>query len=187
MKKFECKDCSRNCKIEYNPKGTEDCLYFCVKADVATHWHEVKEDSAKTEQFGNSEQLPDWVKVGAFCYNKTHKKYGQITRIQYDMLFDVINFDNTKSICGVGIFSEEYVQAHKRPFNEAEMKALVGKVITDVEGDATLITDFDNVTKNIRFLGEWWKSDELADSTWKLDGKPCYKLEHLNEKGEWVE
>lgn len=20
-----------------------------------------------------------------------------------------------------------------------------------------------------------------------IDGKPCYKLEHLNEKGEWVE
>jgi hypothetical protein len=49
----------------------------------------------------------------------------------------------------------------------------------------SIATDFDNIMNSICIGSEWFKGDELANSVWQLDGKPCYKLEHL-ENGEWV-
>jgi hypothetical protein len=185
MRKFKCNECYRNCFVNFEVSINNKKPLACVISGLRVDWQEVQVDSAETTQTTvKYEKCFAWVKVGEWVYSTVYKEYVQISDIdEFNVSF------NSSACCSVGhkSFLEDYVPARKRKFNEKEMRGLVGKVITDVEGDATLITDFDNVTKNIRFLGEWWKSDELADSTWKLDGKPCFKLEHLDEKGQWVE
>lgn len=183
MRKFECNDCSRNCKIEYNPKGTEDHLYFCVKADVATHWHEVEEEN--TQQFGKTEQLPDWVKVGAIGYDNELKDYFEVTNVS-EKWIDIQELDGGNGATCSYADIQKCSETRKRPFNDAEMKALVGRLLTTVDGDVSIATVFDNTLKELWIACKCFKNKELANSKWLLDGKPCYKLEHL-ENGEWVE
>jgi hypothetical protein len=80
----------------------------------------------------------------------------------------------------------QYSEARKRPFNAEEMKELVGKIAKTEDGDVTLITDYDWFIEKIYICGERLNSEELMNSTWRIDNNPCYKLEHL-ENGEWVE
>jgi hypothetical protein len=121
----------------------------------------------------HTKALPDWCKEGKQVYDIASREYICVRKEDYGWYIDNIEIGRIK-------------QARKRPFNEKEMRGLVGKVIEDVKGDATLITDFNNCTKSIRVLGEWVQSDDLANSTWKLNSKPCFVLEYLNGKGEWV-
>jgi hypothetical protein len=81
---------------------------------------------------------------------------------------------------------QQFKVARKHQFNKKEMQGLVGKVFTTPDGDVSIATDFDNIMNSICICSEWFKSDELANSILQLDGKPCCKLEHL-ENGEWVE
>jgi hypothetical protein len=84
-------------------------------------------------------------------------------------------------------FSHRILQARLRPYNEEEMKALVGKVLPSnssstpfsflvvyAEGDGSFIESY-------RFK---YTAEELKDH-FSIDGQPCGVLEHL-ENGEWV-
>lgn len=185
MKKFECKDCYKKCQtmVIIEPKF---CLLFGDKAD----WHEVKEvDSAENaqttnEQFGNSEQLPDWVKVGAVGYDGMNNEYFEVIEVNNDS-FRAKSIGSSDSCSGL-YFNEFCSEARKRPLNADEMKALVGRLLTTVDGDVSIATVFDNTLKELWIACKCFKNKELANSKWLLDGKPCYKLEHL-ENGEWVE
>ena len=130
------------------------------------------------------EELPDWCRVGKWVYYIPLTEYCKIEQMNEGFMLRFIDGDSTaipfKDI-------NNLAQVNQRPFNEKEMQGLVGKVFTTVNGDASIATDFDIVLKALCIYGEWFKNKELVDSVWQLDGKPCYKLEHLNDKGEWVE
>lgn len=137
--------------------------------------------------------LPDWCKVGAVGYDAMNNEYFEITHIENDS-FRAKSIDSSNS-CSSLYFNEFVYEANKRPFNEAEMKALVGKIIEFKNGDTTLATgyseEFDEGIEGYN-CGIWtcwgWSmgAKELMNEC-IIDGKPCYVLEHLNDKGEWVE
>lgn len=183
MKKFECKDCGANCRVTVKHGDITPC--YCPYDKERADWHEVKEVSAENEQFGNSEQLPDWVKVGASVYNIEKKQYQTISLINGTVTCKNIDSEGCTQY-GYGAFMSDCVEARKRPFNEAEMKALVGKLLKHNTG-IYLVTAFENRWNQVKIESVWRDSEELKELWTQLDGKPCYKLEHLNEKGEWVE
>ena len=102
------------------------------------------------------------------------------------MIIDVKNFDNTYSKMGYGIFCEQCNEARKRPFNADEMKALVGKIAEDRLGNCSLITNYVVIDNQITMFSAYCDAEKLMKSGYTIDGKPCFKLEHLNDKGEWV-
>ena len=170
MKKFKCNNCVCGCVVIME-RG-EKCPLICKYNNA--NWHEVKDETVT-----DCNQLPDWCKVGEWvCYYGDGKyEYFQITKIELNRLYGKDGYFSL--MCNVK-------PARKRPFNADEMKALVGKVFTTIDGDVSIATDFDNTIKELCIYGEFFKNKELADSAWRIDGKPCYKLEHL-ENGEWVE
>lgn len=174
------------------------CLLFGDKAD----WHEVV-DSAENEQFGNSEQLPsnprklpDWVKVGELGYEPMIGYYKIVNFFNKGKIVQILRFENnTTYALGIKDFNPYHCEARKRPFNADEMRVLVGKVLTDKgNGNVTMVTDFINEYDKyedynycmIYAYGEHYVAEDLINE-YTIDDKPCYKLEHLNEKGEWVE
>lgn len=120
-------------------------------------------------------RLPDWCKVGEWVYDKAINKYSQVA-----------TEDVTEGLQEVRkiIFKGEIVQARLRPFNADEMKALVGKVIEDKDGDCYLIYKYD-ATDNTVETSSCFVTDCYLLKDYTLDGKPCGVLEHL-ENGEWV-
>lgn len=165
----------------------EDKKSVGVKADIgffdASDWPNTIIKRPKKQ-----EQLPDWCKVGGTCYDYGAGYYFKVTGIDDEksevsiswepsMLADVISYS---------IFKEYARQARKRQFNEKEMKALIGKVLSDSGGawrSLIIWASGDEVTTYHRS----YSADTLIDEGCIVDGNPCYKLEHLNEKGEWVE
>lgn len=180
MRKFECNSCEADCELtmQMDELTPSYCLYDKEKAN----WHEVKEEN--TQQFGNSEQLPsnprklpDWFKVGEYMYLSEKGKYFKITED-----FMNVNLIGEKI---TAILAGKIKQAKKRPFNEAEMKALVGKVLRGDKFDYCALITYTEA-EMIETQHYTYTSDELIDG-YTIDGKPCFKLEHLNDKGEWVE
>ena len=192
MKKFKCTECIAECELTL--KTDEFMPHYCLSDKEEADWHEVKEVySAKNAQPDvEAKQLPEWVKIGAVGYDAMNNEYFEITHIENDS-FRAKSIDSSNS-CSSLYFNEFVYEANKRPFNDAEMKALVGKILTHKEtGDLTLVTDFINhYDKDLdlhygtvfAFDDNYTDGDLMTDCT--LDGKPCYVLEHLNEKGEWV-
>jgi hypothetical protein len=139
-------------------------------------------------------ELPDWVKVGNLVYCSKTGNYGEIKTIKDNKIYlRLINTDEVLPV-KLNMVLKNGRPARKRPFNEAEMKALVGKILTHKQtGDLTLVTDFINeYDKDLDYhystvfaFGENYTDGDLMDDC-TIDGKPCYVLEHL-EKGEWVE
>ena len=129
-------------------------------------------------------KLPDWCKVGEWGYcldDDGNCKYFKITRIEDNFIYGE----------DWGIDYHFVKQARLRPYNAEEMKALVGKVIED-NYSAHLVIGLikpdpaENVSCHVRASQSWLASDKLLQQ-FTIDGHPCGVLEHLNEKGEWVE
>lgn len=183
MKKYECTQCCQECQIMFylEPKF---CLLFGDKAD----WHEVVDsaENAQTtnDQFGNSEQLPDWVKVGNLVYCSKTGNYGEIKTIKDNKIYlRLINTDEVLPV-KLNMVLKNGRPARKRPFNADEIKSLIGKVLRGDKFDfCALITYTEAETIETQHFT--YTSDELIND-YTIDGKPCYVLEHL-ENGEWVE
>lgn len=183
MRKFECNECGANCKVFVDDLTPKYCLYD--KEDI--DWHEVKEDT--TQQFGNSEQLPDWCKVGKWGYDTKTNDYFEIVSI--NSLFVNVNLFNGGYLQhGYGIIRQHCVEARKRPFNADEMRALVGEVV-EHKNNLHLVTNYlEESTDNTPYVcvgTNWREAKGLIEHGYTIDGKPCFKLEHLNDKGEWIE
>lgn len=185
MRKFECNSCEADCELtmQMDELTPSYCLYDKEKAN----WHEVVDsaENAQTtsEQFGISEQLPDWVKVGEWVYNIEKKQYQTISLINGTVTCKNIDSEGCTQY-GYGAFMSDCVESRKRPFNADEMKALVGKVLRGDKFDYCALITYTEA-EMIETQHYTYTSDELIDG-YTIDGKPCYKLEHL-ENGEWVE
>lgn len=186
MRKFECKYCKKNCILTVKEHDMQLRLCPYSSFPLYANWHEVKEDSAENEQFGNSEQLPDWVKVGAIGYDDMNNEYFEVIEVNNDS-FRAKYIDSSDSCSGL-YFNEFCSEARKRPFNEKEMRALVGKKI-EHENNAHIVVSYTILCGFTPYLkiGEHWQTAiHLMNNNYTIDGKPCYVLEHL-ENGEWVE
>lgn len=125
--------------------------------------------------------LPDWVEIGGYVYD-ARNGYGKIVSGSVKSCY--IEFDG-----GAGDFVPEAFaelkQARLRPYNADEMKALVGKPITLLDGAVCLCTVYSKRDKSVILDSIHWDAEELLISGYTIDNKPCGKFEHL-EDGEWV-
>lgn len=118
--------------------------------------------------------LPDWCKGGEWAYDSVLREYGRINK-EDDFGWYIDNIE-----------SGRVKQAHKRPFSAEEMQGMVGKML-DVASGIELIVGYNKCTKEIITYDDTYSAERLMGATgWRIDGKPCYVLEHLNDKGEWV-
>lgn len=183
MRKFECKGCENHCKL--TPKNNCFLPKFCpFEKGYEPVWREIKEDSAENAHTSvKSEPLPDWVKVGAIGWNE-FTGYFEITAIGASAL-DVLYFDKygtTSKIGNITILNS--YEANKRPFHEHELDALVGKIFQDHKCRVMQIVG--SAYSKIFTLMDTYTAQDLINHDFVIDGKPCYVLEHLNDKGEWV-
>lgn len=175
MKKFECKMCTKPCilKVEDNAFSPSWCPYGKRRAN----WQAVKEDK-------EIKGLPEWVKECAIGYDNEQERYFEVTNVSENG----VDIEFPIGICATLSYSDmqNCSEARKRPFNAEEMRGLIGKVIRadfvyylvhtylEYKGGKVLIGNENH-----------YNADGLMGFT--VDGKPCYVLEHKNEKGEWVE
>ena len=178
MTKWKCNKigCYGDCEIDIAaPYAPATCVCFDKKR---AEWRFVQKEPEQKQK--SETTLPDWCKVGEWVYSIPAQKYDKIIAIQYlrivtrEMKYtdDYINDGNV-------------VQARLRPYNKAEMKALVGKVL-DRNGDRGLVIAYDDDTNRVYLLlGAWFSADFIMKNH-TIDGKPGGVLEHL-ENGVWVE
>lgn len=132
-------------------------------------------------------ELPEWCKVGDFVYARDIKCYFKIKEIYNDgiLLQDPDNADVVSNLCTEFFMERNPTQAHYRPYEAEEMYELIGKYIEDAE-EVMLVTGFykkDNLVK----AGDKYYDAERLFNECTINGTPCGKLVHLNEKAEWVE
>jgi hypothetical protein len=178
--KFECIDCSANCRVTAN--SGDYPRYCCLGVKEHASWYDVEEETAEVER--PAKALPDWVEEGAIGYDNEQKRYFRVTDIDKKWVDIEYLDDGIGATCSYADM-QNCSEARKRPFYDVEMQRSVGRVFTTAAGDVSIASDFDNYPKILCILGTWFNRKELADSAWLLDGKPCYVLEHLVD-GEWV-
>lgn len=131
-------------------------------------------------------KLPDWCKVDSLGYDTSCKRYFNVIYIGSNDI-DIAYLDNGDGATRCYRETKSWVETRKISFNKHELKKLIGRVVTTLEGDISMVTDYEEWGHKVCIYGELYDADELSHSAWLLDGKPCCHLEHLNEKGEWVE
>lgn len=125
--------------------------------------------------------LPDWCKVGEWVY---------LSNEEYDKIESIDDFGinlASGAIIKKKYIPEEAVSARLRPYNADELRGLVGKTIATKE-DCAIVTGYRGCENKIILTMEHnrYSAEELLKINATLNGKPCGKLEHL-ENGEWVE
>lgn len=185
MKKFKCKDCENRCEAtmqtdEYSPS-------FCLYDTVEVNWREVEDSEENEHTSVNSEQLPDWCKVGETYYDYGARHYFKVTGIDDEKSEVSISWEPNMmaEVISYFIFKEFARPARKREFNEKEMLDLVGKVVSDSSGGWRSLIVWASGDEITTYRTSY-SADLLMAGDYIIDGKPCYVLEHLNEKGEWV-
>lgn len=130
-------------------------------------------------------KLPDWCKVGEWCYCKDddgNDKYFKIVRVDRDFIYGDYGWD---------IAIPFAKPARLRPYNDDELRGLVGKIISNSSCDLLVIAYSSH--KHAIKINEIWRtayqlfSGEGTVSGYTIDGKQCGIFEHLNDAGEWVE
>lgn len=168
-----------------------NCFRTKEEADVANK--KVKafllalhEETEEAGLFEKTEQLPDWCKVGEWCYSTVYKEYVKIKDIN-----EFVEFDRGSYFAvPYETIWEDYKPARLRPYKPEEMKALVGTVI-EHKKDLHLVTNYLNDTADnnpVVCVGTNWRDAKgLIEHNYTIKGERCCGFEHLNDNGEWVE
>ena len=156
-------------------------IYHVVRFD-ATNW-----TTSLIKREFKVPELPEWVYNGAYGY---HQEYGYIRFgevLDWETQATIMDTGENCYVDNDGFSNGRIVEANKRPFNAQEMLSLIGKVATRDNGDKCLVV---YVAKDGSFLDVGYDISYTPENLMKhnmlIDGKPCYVLEHLNEKGEWL-
>lgn len=132
-------------------------------------------------------RLPEWCKFDAMGW---HKRCGYFKVCANDELARRVSIqqidDKSRGWLSYETLCTEVKQARPRPYNAEEMQELVGKVLKHSTG-RYLVTAFEERWSQVKIESIWRDPSELAELWTQLDGSPCAVLEHLNEKGEWVQ
>lgn len=134
------------------------------------------------------EPLPEWCEVDATCYDYGAGKYFKVTGIDAEKAEVSISWypKGLAEVISYSLFKEYAKPARKRQFNEQEILDLVGKVLSSPDGKFRSLILWAHGSELITYYRLYNANTLMADGH-TVDGKPCYVLEHLNEKGEWVE
>ena len=57
---------------------------------------------------------------------------------------------------------------------------MVGKTVTTVNGDISLVTDYKD--SSVCICGGWFDCEALAISKWDFEGEPCHVLDIVTAK-----
>lgn len=177
-------------KFEGEDYGCWSCSYSKYKHINNTVFDASDWENSLIERPKKQEQLPDWVCEGALAWDKQAEEYVHVVSVtDHEVQFD----GGTYCTVAPEHVAESYDQAFERPFNEQEMRALVGKVLLHkASRNASLVTGFTPATEinglsdcTVYVFGrDYTDGDLMRDCL--IDGNPCKVYEHLNEKGEKV-
>lgn len=126
--------------------------------------------------------IPYWCKKGALVYSKKYDTYLRITDITKGGTLHGISFNGYEHDC---IYSHNDIyDVDIVPYNEKEMKALIGKVI-NIVGDTVwyMVSAYSKFADSVLVGENWITSKELVDK-WEIDGKPCGKIKIKNEESK---
>lgn len=176
MKKYRCECRKAKCEVEREDKfKPEYCTCFCTKE---AEWQEVKEEE-KVEV--EAEELPSWCKVGEVVYYTTGKLYCKIHKV--DKKRGLILF-NSEYLITDFVSISELAEARLRPFNEKEMRELLGKTIVSQTTERICLVV--SSSPSLVYAGGYsYSNEELLNYFTFTNGQPCGVYEHL-KNGEWV-
>lgn len=138
------------------------------------------------ERHVKGNKLPEWCKVDAIGW---HKRCGYFKVTYIDDVSERVDIqqieDKSKGYLSFHTVRSEAVR-HLRPFNTAEMKALVGRTV-DSAYATVLVTKFYSTREGgeVCVDGIYYNADKLLDE-FTINNKPAGVLEHL-EGDEWVD
>ena len=166
------------------PHGTPETGYmgYNRKTQPMQKWgiFDSKDDNGKFYYVERPAKLPDWCKVGEWCYcldDLGNDKYFKITEIKGEYLY---GDDWDVSVSFVK-------QARLRPYNADEMRGLVGKILERSDGSRNLLTDYNPEGHGWVYVNYGCQTaEDLIIHEYTIDGNPCGVLEHL-DNGEWKE
>lgn len=173
MKKYRC-ECSVD-KCEFKSEKNFFPIFCPNFSSSMGEWTKVEEEIKEEEK---AEELPSWCKVGKVVYHKESNKFFKIATFNEEAKLIELK-DNG------WFYLDELAEARLRPFNESEMRALVGKTIANKITETSYLI----VTSNpycVSAAGDMYCSEKLFDLFTFTDGTPCGVYEH-KENGEWVE
>lgn len=142
------------------------------------------QDSGETATDSQDRQLPEWCKMGEWVWDIEDSRYVKIISIT-DMVL-LCTKDKCTYYEDLEDMKGNYNQARLRPYNAKEMKALMGKVI-EHSGDCMLVTAYSQKRNFIIADSVSQTPKDLLDGGYTIDGKPCGVLEHLDDKGVWIQ
>lgn len=180
MTKYRCTRCDvyDPCFYDSGKAGSEPIRCPLVEG-IKPHWKPIR-----NADYGKP-MIPDWIKVGALVYFWDDAVYAEITKIEtIGCSAPIIHFNNgTSRICG-SLSWDAVLRARLRPYNAAEMKALVGKVL-DWEENRDLVISYDGERGEVYVDDMWLSGEDLLNNGYKYQESPCGVLEYLHkEEGE---
>ena len=188
MRTFKCDGCYERCCVTIKFGANPPCR--CHHDDNPSNWHEVEEETVT-----NCNQLPkltakvlsDWCTVGATCYDYGTEHYFKVTGIDDEKAEVSIRWypKGLVEVISYSLFTEYARPARKRQFNEHEILDLVGKALSAPSGEWRSLILWASDNEVITHYRKYSANALMAEG-YTIDGKPCYVLEHQNDKGEWV-
>lgn len=179
MTKYICATCDPYdpCSYESGRTNTEPCRCPLMEGNKPD-WKPIGTDDC------GKPQLPDWCKPDEYIWDDENQSYRKVLKITDKVLLSTTTgFTYYEEFIDI---KRHYREANLRPYNKVEMRTLVGKVI-DFEKNSDLVLSYDGESGEIYADDVWFSGKELLNNGYTYLGKPCGILEHLNEKGEWVE
>lgn len=171
MKRFECKNCGHFRCVTFGTKVLSNKSFECKEKIFKTKWYEIDEEEEKEE----IKETPKWCQIGSIIYHQN-----EFLTVIGEIGFTKVILSNGKqvNIC-------ELDEARLRPFNESELRELVGKAITyKTSEEVFLVTYFNKIHVGLGHL--CLTTEELLNGYTMADGNPCGVYEH-KENGEWVQ
>lgn len=183
MKTYKCDKChTRECVVNVSLSDAflTSKLSCPARFDIY-EWKLVEDNTGKVGYpIEDKKELPDWVENGAYAY---HKEYGYI---RLSVIGDteseahIVDTHESINVDNEGFFNGRIVEAQYRPFTEAELRSMVGKTVTNVDNNISLVTDYND--GSVFIYGVWLDGEALAESIWEFDGKPCHVLDIVTAK-----
>jgi hypothetical protein len=183
MKTYKCNHCIfHECTI--NDSRNDSYLASKLRCPAGFHNYEWKLVEKNTGKVGylmeEKKELPAWVENGAFAY---HKEYGYIRLSAIGDTESEAHIVATRESIHVdneGFFNGRIVEAKYRPFTDDELRSMVGKTVATINGNISLVTDYED--GNVYIHGEWFDSEDLEESKWEFNGEPCHVLDIVTAK-----
>ena len=154
---------------------------FCPHGFYNYEWKLVEDNTGKVGYpIEEKKELPAWVKNGACAY---HKEYGYIRLSSIGYAESEAHIVATRESIHVdndGFFNGRIVEAKYRPFTDDELRSLVGKTVATINGNISLVTDYEN--GGVYIYDDWFDGEALAKSKWEFNGEPCHVMDIVTSK-----